>query len=116
MKRSVGISATMVAFGLGVLFHSLIGAPPVLPSPPSTTDAEVQDLIARLSPLAREPDGEWYRNGLTIKFSGRHSVDIELKTPDGNEYHGRAPTLQDAARRITEPSVKIRESLQGWQK
>jgi hypothetical protein len=89
-------------------------ATPAAILPPPTSDAEVADLIARLAPLSKNPNGEWYDAGLTVTFSGQRSVRIQLKTPDGDEYNGKATTLKDAAKRITEPSVRIKEALQGW--
>lgn len=119
MKQIFANRAVIAAltFFLGYFYAVVMRTDPP-PSPaiviPQTKDSEVSDLIARLAPLAKKPDGEWYDTGLTVKFSGRRSVHIELKTPDGNEYHGKAATLQEAAKRITEPSAKINEALQGW--
>lgn len=102
-------------FGLTISLVSQPASPvPVPVQEISTVDSEVSDLIARLSPLSKEPYGPWYSTGLSITFRGRSGVDIELKTPSGDEYHGKASTLREAAKRITEPSNQIRDALKGW--
>ena len=75
--------------------------------------AEVSDLIKRLRPLAKDPAARWYSNGITLTFYGS-GVSIQLKTPNGNEYNGRADTLEEAVARITSPSAEIQDALRGW--
>lgn len=114
MRKMIYIVAALCAG-----FVLRVATEPALPArsiPPSTTDSEVADLIARLAPLSKKPDGEWYETGLEIRFLGRRRVRIDLKTPDGDEYHGTAFSLQEAAKRITEPSTRIKEALEGWAK
>lgn len=117
MKHIFG-NVALLALGIFFGFTGAVlvrpEATPLLPLPPQTSSAEVSGLIARLAPLSKNPDGEWYNTGLTVTFSGTRSVQIQLKTPDGDEYHGKAATLAEAAKRITEPSTRIKEALQGW--
>lgn len=98
----------------GALALQLFSRAP-LPVPPAvvTGAAEVSDLLARLRPLAKEPDGRWYSNGLTLQFSGA-DVRITLKTPEGNEYVGAGNSLDEAVARLTAPSTEIKAALQGW--
>lgn len=116
LKMLLFVGVVTLAFALGAMVGWSNASKSEAPPPISTTDSEVSDLIARLAPLSKEPDGEGYSSGLDITFRGRRQVSIDLKTPDGNEYHGRATNLQDAAKRIAEPSLRIKEALQGWGK
>jgi hypothetical protein len=75
--------------------------------------AEVSDLIERLKPLAKDPNGAWYSNGIQVSFTGS-DVRITLKMPNDNEYHGEAKTLTEAVSRITSPSKDISDALLGW--
>ena len=106
----------LIAAGAVVVGSGLFLAVSPTPAPSiaqSATLGEVSDLIGRLKPLAKEPNAAWYSNGIKITFYGK-GVAIELKTPNGNEYHGRADTLREAVARITSPSAEIQKALEGW--
>lgn len=110
------IGCLLLCIGLigGVTLIKLT-TPAVAPPAALIGAAEVSDLIERLKPLAKDPNGAWYSSGITLTFYGS-GVSLNLKMPNGNEYTGRASTLKEAVSRLTEPSLAIQGALKGWNK
>ncbi len=120
-----GLAALAIALIAGPAALSFFAADTAKPKPsaelppvvcntaPLVGLSEVSDLINRLKPLAKDPDREWYANGVELTFYGK-GVYIKLKQPNGNEYHGRANSLKEAVARLTTPSEEIRAALSGW--
>lgn len=113
--RALYMLACMAA---GALVFWVLAPPPTVPITKPMAQiisaAEVSDLLARLRPLVKEPNGPWYSNGLELSFMGNGYTRIKLKMPNGDEYSGAATTLQGAVATLGKPSQDIQAALRGW--
>lgn len=124
MKMLFGLICIAIGGGLigGAIGHylgrtSVVAAViPVTPPAEQVSAAEVSDLLARLKPLVKEPNGAWYSNGLTLTFYGNGDAKLELKMPNGNVLAGMAHGLNAVVDQVAHPSPEIGAALDGWQK
>lgn len=75
---------------------------------------DIASLVSRLSPLVKDPNGAWYRNGFTVTFYGTSEAKIALKLKAGGELEGRGATLREAVGALSAPANDIRSALEGW--
>ena len=113
MSAITGMIFLGAGMALGVGITWTLTPPPAQMRPSPVGAAEVSDLLERLKPLAKEPNGAWYNSGVRLEFYGS-GVTLTLKMANGNEYIGRAPTLKGAVARLTEPSSDIQAAMKGW--
>lgn len=106
------IAAFCIGFAVGgALIYIVIARPPK--RLPSTTGAEVSDLIARLRPLIRNTDLVGSYHGVEITF---HEMGVSLvwRPAPGTEQRVSAGSLREAVAMLAGPSPTIHEALQGW--
>lgn len=115
MKMQWIVIGFMASAAAGALVMHLIAtsAEKTESQTPQVTLGEVTDLIDRLKVVAADPNGEWYRNGISLTFTGL-DVTIKLKTKNGNEYNARARQLKDAVQMIADPAPDVRSALKGF--
>ena len=110
------MSGIIAAFGIGLVVGGLLSyviAGRAAKRIPSTTGAEVSDLIGRLRPLIRNTDLVGSYHGVEITFH-EAGVNLVWRPAPGTEQRVSAASLREAVAMLAGPSPMVNEALQGW--